>query len=636
MLRVESKNVAGLVDGVIDLPDAQVTALAGANGTGKSKLLACLLIPWTKNVPAPRDPKIDVEVMVTVEFTNDEQAVLDEYAQESGWTDDTPMSRRVVYVGRRRPLGGTDVTTEMHQNTLRSFPTTVGVLKRQPSLDLVFLPAERRLLPPNVAGVDLTQLSEDVAISKLAESRNAVQNFGRLDDAEFESYATALCVQGALKSEDPSKTNAGSSRWDSFKVACDELLFPKTLLPLTVEHSSNLRVGLPGGGSHPVHDLSSGERQALIIVSRVFRAGEQQSFVVIDEPDAYLHPTLSTRLLKALRPGLGDEGRMLVATHSPAILDAISPSGIVRLSHVKPPQLVENESDRIDLYREAGFRASTLTQSDVLILAEGDFDAAVIPQLLPSVTTNSMQSAGGRHAVISSVKSLSGYELPIVGVVDADVRAPEVSGEVRSRIHIWPAADIEGVLLQDEDFLTKALEGKLLKAATCPTLEATREVLRSLLASQHDNAVAEYAQRVLREKTMVPWPNSRGENPLGRLREVADKGCTALDSELIDAAVAEAEAAWTQQQPEPWNMVRGKYIIGEFVSNHTVVGNKDDFISAVLARNPKVTAVETLGTLIASLSPAPDGHAQQGVDSPGTELRKVISGVVHTTLQPLR
>lgn len=400
----------------------------------------------------------------------------------------------------------------------------------------------------------------------------------------------------------PSEKSQRVSRWDAFKAAVDELLYPKTLLPLTLENSSHLRIGLPDGGSHPVPELSSGERQALIIVSRVFRAGEQQSFIVIDEPDAYLHPSLSTRLLKALRPGLGEHGKLLVATHSPAILDAISPSGIVRLSHTEPPQLVEDEADRIDMYRDAGFRASTLTQSDVLVVVEGDFDAAVVPQLLPSVAANSMQSAGGRIQVVTSVQALSKYNLPIVGVVDADVRAPEIPAQIRDRIHVWPAADIEGVLLQDAEFVTKAIEGKLMKP-TCSSLEDTREVLEELLAYQRDVAVCEYAQRLLREKTAVRWSSPRGDKPLDRLRGVLNNGYVALNAELVENAISEAERAWMQHQPSPWRMVRGKYIIGEFVSKHTVMSNKDDFVTAVLARQPRVRAVSELGALIESLMP---------------------------------
>ncbi|ARE38128.1 hypothetical protein A0W34_32160 (plasmid) [Rhodococcus sp. BH4] len=597
--RIETTNVAGLVDGHTDLPDAQVTAVAGANGTGKSKLLACMLIPWTLQMPTARDPESNVEVNVTVAFTEAERAILNEFATQSGWAYDAPVPDQVIYMAKAQPLAGYTVMPSTSVDTLQNALRSSQVLKRQPSLDLVFLPAERRLLPPNYAGVDLKQLSEEAAIAKLAEARSTVQNFGRLDDAEFESYATALCVQGSLPRENPiSSDESKASRWDAFKTAVDELLHPKTLLPLTAEHSTGLRIGLPDSTTHPVHDLSSGERQALIIISRVFRAGEGQSFVVIDEPDAYLHPALSTRLLKALRPGLAEHGRMLLATHSPAILDAVSPSAILRLSHDNPPQLVKNESDRLDLYREAGFRASALTQAEILVLTEGDFDATVIPQLLPTVTSSSMQSAGGRLAVLNQVKSLSKYELPIIGIVDADVRAPAPSREIKDRVHVWPAADIEGVLLQDDAFITKAIEGNLLRPQTCPSLVSTRTVLRQLLLSYRENAIAEYAQRLLREESSIAWPSPRGDDALSRLRSIATPSRTAIDETAIENAIAAAEIAWNEALPDPWTMVRGKYIIADFVSKHTVLNSSGDFVSAVLAHTPKVAAMEALQKLI--------------------------------------
>lgn len=601
IVRVGTTNVAGLHDGDTDLPDAQVGALAGANGTGKSKLLACMLIPWTYAMPAPRDPESDVLVKVTVTFTEDERAILDAFAKEAGWfAEGSSTPAEVVYTAHARPLAGYQVTVEPSLTALHEFPRNNDVLKRQPSLNLVFLPAERRLLPANAGGVDLQQLSDDNVVAKLAEARGSVQNFGRLDDSEFETYASALCIQGLLPRES-GNTDPSTTRWIEFKAAVDELLHPKQLMPLTVEHSSSLRIGLPDGTTHPVHDLSSGERQALIIISRVFRAGEGQSFVVIDEPDAYLHPALSTRLLKALRPGLGEHGRMLVATHSPAILDAIVPSAILRLSHGNPPVVVADESDRVALYREAGFRASTLTQSEVLVLTEGDFDATVLPQLLPAVTGNSIQAAGGRQQVLKQVKSLSRYELPLVGIVDADVRAPEPSEDIKPHVHVWPAADIEGVLLQDDAFITKALEGKLLNSATCPDLESTRHVLRGLLLSQKSNAIAEYAQRILREQASFQWPSPRGKDPLTRLRGLVSGPISMLDAVKVENAIQAGDEAWRQALPDPWVMVRGKYIIGEFVSKHSIASSSEDFVTAVLARAPKVAAMNELEKVIERL-----------------------------------
>ena len=93
--------------------------------------------------------------------------------------------------------------------------------------------------------------------------------------------------------------------------------------------------------------------------------------VLIDEPDAYLHPHLSQRLIDALTEAVGESGQLIVATHSPSILDRLPASSILRLSHGSAPRLVADEDERLELYRAAGFRASALTQSDLLMIVEG-------------------------------------------------------------------------------------------------------------------------------------------------------------------------------------------------------------------------------------------------------------------------
>ena len=115
-----------------------------------------------------------------------------------------------IQVGiRRGPLiGQQSWSTPQHPilGTLWSHP---DFLAAHPSLNAVYLPAERRLLEPTQQGIDLNQLSEAMAFQKGAESRNAVSNYGRLDDQEFENFAKALCVAASLPEGDlPSTTPA--------------------------------------------------------------------------------------------------------------------------------------------------------------------------------------------------------------------------------------------------------------------------------------------------------------------------------------------------------------------------------------------------------------------------------------------
>jgi energy-coupling factor transporter ATP-binding protein EcfA2 len=596
ILRVSVENVGGIVDCDLTLPAGQLLAVAGANGTGKSKLLACLLFPWTRQLPPPRDPSGPTRLELDLEFSETELDVLQEWDSQAGWNQGRPPATVTMSV-THHVLSGTIITTAPpNLNTVIIFGQTAQVLKTCPSLDLLFLPAERRLLTPSQAGFDLAQLSDDVAVAQNAQGRSTVQNYGRLDDQEFENYAKALCVAGSLQSEDGGFGTDAPTRWEQFKESVDRLLHPKVLLPLTQQHPSNLRIRLTDGSTHAVHELSSGERQGLIILGRVFRAGEGHSLLAIDEPDAYLHPSLSARLMQALVPGLGDTGRLLVATHSPHILDSIPSDSIIRLAHDAPPQIVESESERLALYREAGFRASSLTQSDLLVVTEGEFDAQVLPKILPQLASASIRAAGGRSAVVRTISTLAVFDFPIIGIVDADVLASQPGSSVPEQLHTWPAADIEAVLLRSREFLECAIEGELVLPAF-RSLPSLRAVCNQLLLDRHDEAVAEYAQRLLRKEMEVEWPSSKGDGGLDRLRLMEEQHVE-LSVEMIEGAISRAEEAWRLSLPEPWTMVRGKRILGPFTTKVTNFKNSDAFVFAVLARTPAVPDVLELQTVI--------------------------------------
>ncbi|MEU3860412.1 AAA family ATPase [Streptomyces sp. NPDC028722] len=490
-------------------------------------------------------------------------------------------------------VGSVNIHTQPDIPSLWNCFRNQNFLQRHPSFNLIFLPAERRLVSNHSAAFDLAQLAEQVALEKTSEARNTAYS-GRLDDGEFENYAKALCVAGALPSEAHDQEDNEASKWDSFTRAVNLLLYPKFLMPLTRQNPDRLRVGLPGGGFHSIDELSSGERQALVIISRVFRAGEGHSIIAIDEPDAYLHPALSTKLLAALKVGLQEGGRLLLATHSPSILDSMPPQAIFRLYHDKPPAIVETEGERIDLYREAGFKESALTQASLLVATEGDFDEGILPQLVPLLGSADIRGRGGRAEVIKALESLADYDVPIIGVVDADVMAPVPNQNIAPRCFIWPTADIEGVLLSDEAFLQSAVDGCLVKAPF-RSVKKLKELLSKLLIDAKDSAVAEIAQRLLRSNDSFAWPTPRGDAAIARLRKAADP-TPKLSAADIERAITRAEEEWTKALPTPWPLVRGKWILGEFVSVTSDFKRGPAFLEAVASRNPRVQTMERFET----------------------------------------
>lgn len=590
---VSTVNIGGVPDGTLELPEGAVAAFAGGNGTGKSKLLGCILSPWSGIVPGSdmtRESSLDVHMRLTLR----ERQALEEFSVAVSWGK--PEIPEDVVVGMtRHPTAGLRRTSTPSYTVLQNAWAHQQFVQSQPSLNVVYLPAERRLLAPGTQGIDLNQLSEVMAWQKTAEPRNAVQNYGRLDDQEFEGFAKALCVAASLPSEIDGDTHApeARTRWSEFQETVNAIIAPKKLLPLTREHPEQLRIETPSGDTHPVQDLSSGERQALIIISRVLRAGVGHTLVLIDEPDAYLHPHLSQRLVQALERGVGADGQLVVATHSPAVLDGLAPSSIIRLSHDERPRLVADEGERLDLYRAAGFRASTLTQSDLLMVAEGESDAPLLHLLFPDLARAAIRAAGGRARVLREVEQLAPYELPVLGVVDRDILAPSPPEKIRDLIIVWPTGDIEGVFLSDPAALEIMIARGLVKSEY-QSVEALQSVLQGLLDSQRDNVVAELAQRRLRESMAWDWPTPKGDQPIERLCN-AVRALRPVSADECTEAIAAAERTWDEQTPDSkWQLVRAKYIANHFASRATEMRSGRALLEAVARERPNLAGLQEL------------------------------------------
>ncbi|QWC85583.1 ATP-binding protein [Nocardioidaceae bacterium] len=290
---VTTTNVGGLVDGVTEIPLESFVALAGGNGTGKSKLLACMLGPWSGFIPTAR-AGVEARVDIALQFNEREQLALRDLSEARGWgAVEVPEAATISFT--QHPTAGMRRASTPRLAVLDHAFSLGDFIQTQPSLNVVYLPAERRLLPAGSSAIDLAQLSELMAFQKTAEPLNALHDYGRLDDQEFESFARALCVAASLPNEPGEDGEAMRARadWEGFLQTVNEMIAPKELLPLTRQNPEQLRIRIPAGSVHDVQELSSGERQALIIISRVLRAGAGHSLVLIDEPDAYLHPQLS-------------------------------------------------------------------------------------------------------------------------------------------------------------------------------------------------------------------------------------------------------------------------------------------------------------------------------------------------------
>lgn len=89
-------------------------------------------------------------------------------------------------------------------------------------------------------------------------------------------------------------------------------------------------------------NMSSGHRIVLLTVTKLVETVAEKTLVLIDEPEAHLHPPLLSALLRALSDLLADRnGLAVVATHSPVVLQEVPRSCV---------NIVEKDYDEISLH----------------------------------------------------------------------------------------------------------------------------------------------------------------------------------------------------------------------------------------------------------------------------------------------
>lgn len=88
--------------------------------------------------------------------------------------------------------------------------------------------------------------------------------------------------------------------------------------------------------------LSSGHKIVLLTVTKLVETVSEKSLVLIDEPEAHLHPPLLSAFVRALSDLLVNQnGMAIIATHSPVILQEVPRSCVWKMSRSGDSQRIE-------------------------------------------------------------------------------------------------------------------------------------------------------------------------------------------------------------------------------------------------------------------------------------------------------
>lgn len=263
-------------------PPQNIHVLIGRNGAGKSTTLhniARMLFDGARNLFVEtriRQQRIQLANLVSVSFSafDDFEPIDDEAAGQDGLT--------YRYIGIKKLVGPTSDAT-----TSDVAEATTGI----PQISARWLPRTNAEL--NRAVID--SATECVKVDELRH--RLVSALLTLEmDPNFASFGLSKIIEAAKPHGD----------------------LNSELLPIVAR-------------------LSSGHKVAFTVVTGLVERTAERSLVLIDEPEAHLHPPMLSALVRAISTLLADRnGLAIVATHSPVVLQEVPKSCV---------HIVENTGD---------------------------------------------------------------------------------------------------------------------------------------------------------------------------------------------------------------------------------------------------------------------------------------------------
>ncbi len=108
-----------------------------------------------------------------------------------------------------------------------------------------------------------------------------------------------------------------NKRIRSFFETVDRL-FAKTQKKIQIDPNTNRLIFIDEGEVIPLYKLSSGEKQLMLILMRVFLMDEQPYIFLMDEPEISLHIEWQYKLFEEIRH-LNPNCQIITSTHSPSL-----------------------------------------------------------------------------------------------------------------------------------------------------------------------------------------------------------------------------------------------------------------------------------------------------------------------------
>ncbi|MGO6757594.1 ATP-dependent endonuclease [Rhizobium ruizarguesonis] len=229
------------------------------------------------------------------------------------------------------------------------------------------------------------------------------------------------------------KLNKSHKRMEQFQELVSEVL-PSikrilisamgTEVEISVQSHTSMREDL----AIPLNECGTGVAQVLAIlyVAVAYPAAQ----IIIDEPNSFLHPAATRRLLNVLRRF--DQHQFLLSTHAAEVIAATRPENLILLQWDEEQSetvITTNSGEDIDHVRtslgEIGATLADIFGYDLVVFVEGPTEKACFPLLLPAGNRTAINFVAMREAsALTSTKPQALFDIYANGVASSALLPP--------------------------------------------------------------------------------------------------------------------------------------------------------------------------------------------------------------------
>ncbi len=503
--RLEVDGFRCLVDFKISFED-DLTVIVGENDSGKTSLIECLkVITQNKQIEGDDFSHDKSEIHLVVEI--DDFIFEKSYKIDSGIVSEKSFIAKptVEYIARLKDIFGQDdfnLDDADNIELVKFTAKTFGIMVRSNSkIENLIAGILGKITPENEGEVSIENASFP-QFNNIQLTGRQFENVSSFFKEVFlkekqasiwhEKINKDTTIEEFIKSRISDYSDEITEKIDERGILEKMQIFLKDLTDIKIEpqyQSRDLNIDakvkfLENGEEINLEKKGDGTKRRITMALLEFKkeesflSNDDSTFYLLDEPDTHLHVKAQLDLLETMKSFSKDGNQVILATHSPFIINALSPKQIRLLENNKNKSKVRYLKDNKDssnhILKALGVENTYLFFSRHIVIVEGETEEEFIPSYYLKKYGKPITSDLIKVINTRGITNISGFSKAILEIHDPEniylVIDNDASPEIEELINGLNISDDRKFIIGEKEF-EDAFQSDVLHKCWCSYLE---------------------------------------------------------------------------------------------------------------------------------------------------------------------